>query len=959
MLMCYLMTLIRLLVIKGNADIDYQFSTYIGQIIYDQSGKENHAVNGETSSDNVYDTIPTDRGAYFSRISYSRIKLPSNEAQNNNFKLQNPSVIVFWVLAIESTTDNALFYRFKNDKTMSWSIKKLPDNMLTLTYTKSGSSSVYKSTTSMQNSNPYTDVWNFLAFEMNINTYTLYLNGNKVINLNPSGNSIFITYDEESFIHYSYIGYIDDTSFSFNGFFWSFQIFNALISLSNYYSGLHQPGNCLTSTCPSLCNPSIKKDGLDYCISVNLSPYTEGDKYCPLDCNFGCKNSICLECKCIYNKCILTSFGVNCVCPSFTTATSTTCVCDIGFYFDGSNCVKCNSGCKECINSLGCSKCIDSNAEVDRANGRCQCKPPYASTLQLLEDGICKDCSLECNSFSNGQCLSCSYDNSILNENCCECIDGYYKNNANGPVCYSCLPQCKKCIDGSSCVECLDPNSYISVKGLCECNDGFWSLVESDNDIFCLKCNSDCKKCLDAESCLECIALNSVPSTVSGVGCICKSGYYNTTNLNEEFACKKCNSDCETCDQDSICLSCLKSHSIPLEKGGCACEEDYYDSGTNCIMCADNCLACSDSNTCEKCISGYYLEFKLCYKCERLCKECSAISCLECSEYSEYIENTQSCGCILGFEELNNECIRSSFTASLAVLQNNSIVINFTKDLGVVLKEINLNVFIEDADFGFSLEKLSDNAYLILLSFFSSVKDNTEISISFIDVEIVGKNNETYVESLLQGRLYKKNYYVSYAMVESSINNTSVGVKVAISASITSAFISNPASTWVLISSIQLLSYIPLGNTEITSKIKELFSGLMSPNIFPNPFSGFIQLPQTLKAYPEAFHYGIETDSFIYNTGFLILNFFVILGVLPLIILISKIKIRFIQTKCDTLLHNYRYSVFLRYWIQSYLDLGIFAVINLRSVIDRWAIKHNWLDYLNLGVSCIVIVISI
>lgn len=76
--------------------------------------------------------------------------------------------------------------------------------------------------------------------------------------------TIYYSYDEKQNNMKSYIGYKNDVEGSFNGFIWSFTIFNSLITLGDYYDAVYIPGNCLTDMCPSSCNPSIKINGVSY-----------------------------------------------------------------------------------------------------------------------------------------------------------------------------------------------------------------------------------------------------------------------------------------------------------------------------------------------------------------------------------------------------------------------------------------------------------------------------------------------------------------------------------------------------------------------------------------------------------------------------------------------------------------------------------------------------------------------
>lgn len=208
---------------------------------------------------------------------------------------------------------------------------------------------------------------------------------------------------------------------------------------------------------------------------------------------------------------------------------------------------------------------------------------------------------------------------------------------------------------------------------------------------------------------------------------MCEAGYYGNTTLNETNACKKCSSGCKTFAKNVVCLSCVKSHAIPLETGGCICEVGYYDSGKYFNSCDYPCLECSDKSTCQKCAKGYYLNFNFCIKCKTLCDECTSNICILCSKYSE---GTTDCVCINGYEERKNKCVRSTFTAYLEVLTNNSVVIEFTKKIKTNLTEYSIEVEIEDVKFSYSLVKLSDDKFLVPIYFSSDVDQKPKFLLS-------------------------------------------------------------------------------------------------------------------------------------------------------------------------------------------------------------------------------------
>ena len=85
--------------------------------------------------------------------------------------------------------------------------------------------------------------------------------------------------------------------------------------------------------------------------------------------------------------------------------------------------------------------------------------------------------------------------------------------------------------------------------------------------------------------------------------------------------------------------------------------------------------------------------------------------------------------------------------------------------------------------------------------------------------------------------------------------------------------------------------------------------------------------------YKEAKEYGITTSSFWINIGPTVTVFLGMLILWPFIWLLSKFDLGKITLKIIKILGNYRYSVFLRFLAQAYLDVGLFSFIQIKSVI--------------------------
>ena len=68
--MMFIVIALRLALVLGVEDNalygEYHFYKNFGIVFYDYSGREYHAINGESIDDSTAATFPTDRGAYFS-----------------------------------------------------------------------------------------------------------------------------------------------------------------------------------------------------------------------------------------------------------------------------------------------------------------------------------------------------------------------------------------------------------------------------------------------------------------------------------------------------------------------------------------------------------------------------------------------------------------------------------------------------------------------------------------------------------------------------------------------------------------------------------------------------------------------------------------------------------------------------------------------------------------------------
>ena len=150
--------------------------------------------------------------------------------------------------------------------------------------------------------------------------------------------------------------------------------------------------------------------------------------------------------------------------------------------------------------------------------------------------------------------------------------------------------------------------------------------------------------------------------------------------------------------------------------------------------------------------------------------------------------------------------------------------------------------------------------------------------------------------------------------------------------SILISIISNPSAAWALISTIQLVALLPLSENALPATITNFCKAIRKYNMFPNIFKLLVDKDASTDPYHQAQKVGINSSIFLLSAGSDLTVLIIILCFLPVIIIFSKVNLGKISSKLREKLHEYRYNVLIRFWIQTYLNFGIFAIINHKSV---------------------------
>lgn len=731
------------------------------------------------------------------------------------------------------------------------------------------------------------------------------------------------------------------------------------------------PLNTITSC--SLCYEECLTCGnfnqCSQCISANASPSTTG---CICDTSYYGQHPLnaydsCVKC---YDECLTCSESQKCLsCISDNSSPSTFigCNCDPGYWnntllTESSSCIPCYEECSLCENYNLCLECISENASPSVTG--CQCNDGFWSQNPITSLLSCIHCHEECQTCSKANiCKTCISENSTPSLiSGCICNDKFYSISAltSYDSCIPCLTQCSKCDNGTNCTQCKDPKALLDSYGQCECIAGYYY---NENTEKCEICSPECLTCTDYQSCFSCSIISNYNNYTDE--CSCNNGYFEYSS--DPFRCMKCTNNCTLCSALDLCLKCAYKqvnivsgicecpYRSDIIDSICICEDGYWmDLDNNgdyyCAKCIGQCETCSVYDFCLSCKGvydvigndgqciticnkGWYAENYNCLECPSLCEDCQDEStCLECSENAEIQNGT--CVCEKGHQKLLGSCKEKYFYADLTVSTINKLKLEFTEspELFLSLSNFNINSALSKA-FKPSLFIKNAKIYIISLNPQISIPDNTPISIEILLNPLYSEENSILSTYFYSNELYKQLLSQSDQTLTTTASTTEASSQTAVSTSAAIAIVSNPAAAWALINTIQLIGYLPLGSNPLTPKLRVFCTSLGKYNLLPNPMEKIYSKNDTEVPYLQGRDFGLETSLFWINIGNNLSILLIILFCWPNIYIVSLLAKGSIATKAKKYLQNYKYNTFIRYWIQSYLDIIVYSIIQIKSVL--------------------------
>ena len=518
----------------------------------------------------------------------------------------------------------------------------------------------------------------------------------------------------------------------------------------------------------------------------------------------------------------------------------------------------------------------------------------------------------------------------------------------------SCLPTCNITSfysSSSSCLNCLDSCYYL-------CSDSNCYMCSSFNKNSCTQCNPNyelqnslCVACFSSgfynsstQACIKCNSAsyyNTINNTCSP--CNSSSYYDNFTNTCKSFLCHDTNCYSCTSTQADSCIQCKLGFELQYSSCVPCFSLEFYNYTTEtCIKCNSSsyyntinntCTSCNSSshydkttNTCFECNStSYYNSFtNSCHKCSSLCSSCSSAQiCLSCVESSTLYQN--SCQCNKDYSG-TEKCLLTNFSAVITLNSSNIVTIIFSDS--IILGKNNLTVSIDQITLLFSLATSDEVSYILTPSYSDDINSNTFLEISFLPI-ILSKNNLKLTTSRLSIKLYPSTSTSVQNKISAAKQLATKGVTIGLSVIFGTSIISfDPTSFFNFLNSAEIYAIIYMYGIPFHPVLTQFLATLRPQKFFPNLFKDSIDETKGVKLNENYSNYGLSTNFLLVNSGisFFILSLF--LGIFLFLRILGFFS-RFLKEQIKKLDGYFKYSIFLRFFLQTYLEISFNSIVEL------------------------------
>ncbi|OMJ77239.1 hypothetical protein SteCoe_23237 [Stentor coeruleus] len=169
----------------------------------------------------------------------------------------------------------------------------------------------------------------------------------------------------------------------------------------------------------------------------------------------------------------------------------------------------------------------------------------------------------------------------------------------------------------------------------------------------------------------------------------------------------------------------------------------------------------------------------------------------------------------------------------------------------------------------------------------------------------------------------------------------------------------NFVSLWSFLSTMQIIIYLRITNIPLPQKLNALLKAFQKTSSLPNPFVYAIDIQKSSKTSQVFYNFGYKTTNLLLNLGNLLTALSTICANMILFYILKRLtnfkplSIGFVKNFIENTTKKFKYSAYLRFLIQFYLDFGICSIIGLSNKPIAY-----WTEILSLSL-CVIIAILV
>jgi hypothetical protein len=668
--------------------------------------------------------------------------------------------------------------------------------------------------------------------------------------------------------------------------------------------------------------------------TIYTNSYVNGLRYCPKLCD-GCSiriNRTTTQNNEICDRCV-TNATVN---------LDGRCVCNGGYYAGSidDECIRCPDHCKTCEDNDGVVTCTSCTDNAYLSSGDCICMSRYYT---VTDSGFrCEECPQICTACvqlgSAVKCTSC-IENAHFESDICICDTNYNPSTSIPIYCYKNSEYCTQTQESQGIISCTSCVINAHVNGnICTCNDGYYSSSSIEN--ICLACPETCSKCKEELSnviCEECIDMHYLSSSYKG-DCLRCMGY-----------CNKCIEE----NGEAICSECFDTFKLSLNR--CYCDsQDYF-------IVEDKCIPKPFTLNYESKYNIIFLYFsKMLYK-ELTTEDIEIVYPLELNpalisysitneqdgysyqlefEYTGEIDQIYTIEIIFSDSIIDRQSQQLNTTSiSINLVLYSDIIEVYEHPCDVLCEECLDGGCIKCGDYAY-LEDIRCRCYLGIDSGDickpgcpEDMKIDQALKTCTPCDESCRTSNSPEIDNTVESDPDISKYSpedIRQAELYSEMSSTVSTV--ATSGCLFLGFITlNLDSSWSLLNTIQIFIYLPLISVEMPLALQDSLKSQESHNKIVQYIQHHIS--EGPKPFKPALNYGFIASNFLYNSGKAIFMLSSALIVNTIVYLIHKYSNGKLKELSGKMLAIFCYGVYIRLFLQSYMDLAIFTLIQTLTVM--------------------------